>query len=131
MSTPDWRDQLRKNNHRTHGIIALFIFIYFAIGFLIDVMIYSDMALPTGGVLLYPSLEEVLTALITFQVIPYATLTMVGVAIVSLWISYTFYDRLMLLGTSYTEITPETARTLQEKQLYNVVDEMKVAAGLS
>ena len=36
----------------------------------------------------------------------------------------------MLLGTQYHEITPETAQSLQEKQLYNVVEEMKVAAGL-
>ena len=37
---------------------------------------------------------------------------------------------IMLLGTEYYEITPESARNLNEKQLYNVVEEMKVAAGL-
>jgi heat shock protein HtpX len=36
---------------------------------------------------------------------------------------------LRLLGTNYREITPEAA-SLQEKQLYNTVEEMKVAAGL-
>jgi len=55
---------------------------------------------------------------------------MVGLAIISLLITFTLYDRIMLLGTDYKEITPETAQTIQEKQLYNVVEEMKVAAGL-
>jgi heat shock protein HtpX len=40
------------------------------------------------------------------------------------------YDRIMLLGTDSREITPESAKSLKEKQLYNVVEEMKVAAGL-
>jgi heat shock protein HtpX len=37
----------------------------------------------------------------------------------------------MLLGTDYHEITPETAQTLQEKQLYDVAEELKIAAGLN
>jgi heat shock protein HtpX len=40
------------------------------------------------------------------------------------------YDRIMLLGTDSHEVTLETAKNLQEKQLYNVIEEMKVAAGL-
>ena len=36
----------------------------------------------------------------------------------------------MLLGTEYREITLETAQSLAEKQLYNVVEELKIAAGL-
>src|SRR5665648_514145 len=55
---------------------------------------------------------------------------MTAVAIIALWVTYTWYDKIMLLGTTYHEVTPETARTNEEKQLYNVVEEMKVAAGL-
>ena len=36
----------------------------------------------------------------------------------------------MLLGTDYHEITPTTARNLSDKQLYNIVEELKIAAGL-
>lgn len=36
----------------------------------------------------------------------------------------------MLLGTEYREITPESAQNIKEKQLYNAVEEMKIAAGL-
>src|SRR5207249_9969496 len=37
---------------------------------------------------------------------------------------------LMLLGTEYHEITPTSAQNVAEQQLYNVVEEMKIAAGL-
>ena len=56
---------------------------------------------------------------------------MAALAVISLMITYSMYDKFMLLGTDSREITPETAQNLQERQLYNVIEEMKVAAGLS
>ena len=123
-ATPgDWREQLRRNTRRTRCVIAAFIAIYVAVGLLVDVVMIQST---------YPqvSLLQCLQALITFQILPLATLAMGGVAVVSLLITYALYDKLMLMGTDYHEITPQTARNLQEKQLYNVVEEMKVAAGL-
>jgi len=119
----DWREQLRRNRIRTRWVIFLFLFIYVSVGLLIDVFLYSTWysQAPVGAIL---------KALLTFQVIPYATLTMGGIAAIALWVTFIFYDRIMLLGTQYREITAESAASLQEKQLYNVVEEMKVAAGL-
>ena len=57
---------------------------------------------------------------------------MLAIAGITLLITFSMYDKIMLLGTDSREITPETASlNLQEKQLYNVVEEMKVAAGLT
>ena len=122
-STGDWRLQLRHNERRTRGVIALFIAIYVAVGLLADVFILQST---------YPRLPlgQCFYLLVTFTVPPYATLLMGGIAIVSLWITYALYDRLMLMGTEYHEITPEGSYSLQEQQLYHVVEEMKVAAGL-
>jgi heat shock protein HtpX len=119
----DWRTQLKINERKTKRVIALFIIIYLAIGVLVDTVIAHSM---------YPnmSLESVVKALITFRMVPYATLLMLALAVVSLWITYALFDRIMLLGTEYKEITEQTAQSLAEKQLYNVVEEMKVAAGL-
>lgn len=127
-SVGDWRTQLKKNERKTRGVIALFLFIYLAVGLIDDTFILQTFYARTAQVHL--SIEQCLLALITFKVVPYATLLMGGFALISLWITYAFYDRIMLLGTEYREITPETAQSLQEKQLYNVVEEMKVAAGL-
>lgn len=122
-SAGDWRAQLRKNERKTRGVIALFFLVYLAIGLIADVFVLQSLNPRV-------SLETCFLALVSFKVVPYATLIMLAIAAISLMITYAFYDRIMLLGTEYHEVTPETARSLQEKQLYNVVEEMKVAAGL-
>jgi heat shock protein HtpX len=122
-SAGDWREQLKRNERKTRMVIATFIAVYVGVGLIVDVGILHYF---------YPrvSLGQCFYALLTLQVPPYATLIMGGLAVVSLLITYAMYDRIMLLGTDSHEITLETANNLQEKQLYNVVEEMKVAAGL-
>lgn len=124
-SVGNWREQLKKNERKTRYVIWLFFLIYLAVGLVADTFILQQ-SLPQMRL----TLGQCFLALMTFKVIPYATLLMVGIAVISLWITYALYDRIMLLGTEYHEVTPETAQSLQEKQLYNVVEEMKVAAGL-
>ncbi len=119
----NWREQLRRNERKTRGVIALFFLVYTGVGLLVDTFVLESF---------YPqaSLGQCFFALITLKVFPYATLLMIGFAFFSILITYSFYDRIMLLGTDSREITPENAQNLQEKQLYNVVEEMKVASGL-
>lgn len=119
----DWRSALKHNSRRTWLVIITFILIYLFIGLLVDMYIYSGS---------YPqaSLSQLFFALITFTLFPKITLITVIIAVVSLFITFSFHDKLMLLGTEYREITPETTKSTQETQLYNVVEEMKVAAGL-
>lgn len=123
IKTADWRQLLRTNQRRTFFVISLFILLYVALGLFIDVFIYSEK---------YPqiALSLIFYAILTFQLVPYATMLTTAVASISLWVTFTWYDKLMLLGTEYHEVTPETAKTLLEKQLYNTVEEMQVAAGL-
>jgi heat shock protein HtpX len=122
-SAGDWRAQLKQNERKTRRVIALFFLVYLVVGIVADTFALQSF---------YPgiSLEQSFHALITLKVVPYATLLMIAFAAISLLITYSMYDRIMLLGTEYHEITPESAQTLQEKQLYNVVEEMKVASGL-
>jgi heat shock protein HtpX len=119
----DWRKSLRQNNRRTYIVIALFVLIYAGIGLLVDMYMVSAH---------YPaaSLGELFNSLINLQIFPLATCIMLIIALVSLFVSYTLHDRLMLLGTKYHEVTPTTGRNLAEKQLYNIVEELKIAAGL-
>lgn len=123
-SAIDWRRQLRVNQRRTRFVITIFILVYVLLGFLVDIYLTS------GRVPAYVPMSTIMEALLTFQVFPYATVTMAAVAIISIFVTYCFHDRIMLLGTEYHEITPQTARNLLEQQLYNVVEEMKVAASL-
>ena len=122
-SASDWRAQMKLNQRKTFVVIWLFISGYFAVGFIADVFILQAV---------YPhiTLQQSVLSLLRLQVVPYATILMVFFAVISLLTTYSFYDRIMLLGTEYKEITAKTAKTTQEQQLYNVVEEMKVAAGL-
>ncbi|MCX7116889.1 MAG: zinc metalloprotease HtpX [Legionellales bacterium] len=122
-TTGDWRLQLKRNERKTRWVIATFIAVYVGVGLIVDTFVLQSFH-PTA------SLAQCFTALLTFQATPLATLLMAGIAGVSLLVTYAMYDRIMLLGTDSREITPETAKTIQEKQLYHVVEEMKVAAGL-
>lgn len=121
-SATDWRTQIRKNQHRTHWVIFIFFMIYLGLGLLIDTMLYAEHS--------YVPISTIFYALITLKLFPIATLITLAVAAFSLLVSRWFSDRIMLLGTDYKQITPDTATSLVEKQLYNVVEEMKVAAGL-
>lgn len=122
QSSVDWRQNLKDNERKTRVVIAVFFAIYFFIGLLADTAL--------GMQLYHASAGRVFQALITLQIFPYATLIMLAIAAVSLLITYALYDKIMLLGTDSYEVTPQTARALEEKQLYHVVEEMKVAAGL-
>lgn len=123
VSAADWRQQLQLNERKTHMVIAVFILIYLALGLLVDVFILQ-------GNYPYASLTQCLHALLTLQAFPFATLILGGIALISLAVTFALYDRIMLLGTEYHEIKPDSYKNIQERQLYNVVEEMKVAAGL-
>lgn len=119
----DWRGQLKRNERRTLYVISLFLLIYISVGFIIDLVLLQSA---------YPGfpLSQYAYVLLIFKKIPYATLIMAAIGGISLFVTYAFYDKIMLLGTEYHEVTPENAGSLQEKQLYHVVEEMKVASGL-
>lgn len=123
MSSANWRKTLRENTTRTYMVIALFFLIYGGLGLLIDMYLAAS---------IYPkaTLSQLAESLITLQIFPFVTFIMLALAGISLWVSYLFYDKLMLLGTEYHEITPKTAQNVAEQQLYNVVEEMRIAAGL-
>lgn len=122
-ATGDWRQSLRRNQRRTWAVIGGFIAIYVGLGFLVDLFINAEK---------YPQapLSLITEALLTLRLFPIATVVTTLVALISLWVTYTFSDKLMLLGTEYHEVTSSNAQTLLEKQLYNTIEEMKVAAGL-
>jgi heat shock protein HtpX len=118
---PDWRKQLRANSLRTSWVILLFFSIYLGLGLLIDT--YLNLSPQT------PTVSDTLWALLSFQITPVVTLVMLGVAGVSLWVTFHFSDQLMLLGTEY-QLVPADSSDPTEKQLYHVVEELTLAAGM-
>jgi heat shock protein HtpX len=123
VKSADWRKQLRINNSRTRIVIAIFLLLYIGLGVLIDIAL----ALNT-----YPNapISSLIAATFQGKIFPIATVVMTGIAIISIWVSFSMHDKIMLLGTESHEITPETAKGVEESQLYNIIEELKIAAGL-
>ena len=107
ITAGDWRKQIRMNNSRTHRVIFLFILIYLALGLLVDVYFH----LPNNPYYTVnsTSISMLVKQLITFQIFPIFTIIMGGVAAISLFVTYTFYDKIMLMGTQYQEVTEQNA----------------------
>ncbi len=76
-----------------------------ALGFLIDLFINSQKYANAP-------LSAISEALLTLRLMPYATIITTIVAVISLWVTYAFADKLMLLGTEYHEVTASNARSL-------------------
>ncbi len=121
-SSADWRATLRKNKRKTLQVIFVYIVIYLALGFLLD--IYVNGGFVTG------QFSRVFNALIDLQLFPTITILTCVVALISLWVTFALRDRLMLLGTEYHEVTATSAKSTEETQLYNIIEELKLSAGM-
>ncbi len=124
-TSTNYREVLKKNSRKTMFVMGLFILIYLIVGIIIDLVIQSSVY---HGMY---SLGELFIGLVTFAIIPYATIIFVAVALISIAITLMFHNQIMLVGTEYKEITSDNAASLLEKQIYNTVEEMKIAAGMN
>ncbi len=129
----DWRQIIAQNRRRTRAVMLTFILMYLVLGFIIDIFYqlpFYRSSMGTENALNHWVWWDLAKALLTGKIFPYATFTAGIAAVLAIWIILSFHNRIMLLGTEYREITPETAKNLAEKQYYNVIEEMKVASGL-
>jgi heat shock protein HtpX len=121
-TTVDWRQSIRSNSRRTFFVISLFILIYLSLGVLVDMFLQTQ-AYP------YANLSQLFQLVVTLKVFPIASIIMVAVAAISIMVTFSTGNKLMLLGTEYQEVTSSSTDPMQ-KQLWNVIEEMKIAAGL-
>lgn len=119
----DFREVLRANNNRTRLVIGSYIFIMFLVGLLADVAVRP---------LYNAGLIENMLGYITFQAVPYVTLTIVAITIIGIFIISKFGHKLMLSGSEYKHLSPEDtgSLSLEEKQVLNMVEEMALSANL-
>jgi len=128
----DWRQVLQKNQRKTTWVMVIFVIIYLLLGFILDIFAHGGFSPAhfVNGVFVPNQFSVICANLLTFKIVPVITIVMAVVAIISLLITYTIYDRIMLLGTEYHQVKQDNTKTLEEKQLYIVVDELRIAAGM-
>ncbi len=127
----DWREVIRKNTQKTYLVIATFLIVFFLLGIFVDTFYrYNELASVyqhTYGITL--TISQVFWALMTFKLIPYATIGISLVAVIWVFITFSMYDKIMLSGSEYQEINSDDQDPMARK-VYNVVEEMKIAAGM-
>lgn len=131
FGSANWREVVAKNTRKTYFVIATFLVVFFLLGIFVDTFWrYSELAntyYHTYGAQL--PISKVFIALATFQIPPVATMIIFAIAVIWVLITFSSYDKIMLSGTEYQEISPDNQDPLARK-IYNVVEEMKVAAGM-
>ena len=104
--TANWRQVVKSNQRRTLFVLLSFLGIYSILGLLFDLYLYQDTEL-------HP------TFLIGFFVL----------ALIVLGLGMLFGNRASLAGTNARQLSSEE-KDPKLKQLYNIVEEMKIAASL-
>lgn len=131
FGSANWREVVAKNTRKTYFVIATFLVVFFLLGIFVDTFWrYNELAnsyYQTYGTQL--PISKVFISLATFQIPPVATMIIFAIAIIWVLITFSMYDKIMLSGTEYQEITSDNQDPLARK-IYNVVEEMKVAAGM-
>lgn len=123
MQVGDFRETIRKNNRRTTFVVGMFIALYILLGLLIDVALYLQTEV---------SISNILVSIANGSLAPKATIITVIVACISIAVTFKMSDKLMLMGTNSKEITSlNAALDDEEKQLYNIVEELKISAGMN
>ncbi|EOV8087837.1 zinc metalloprotease HtpX [Providencia huaxiensis] len=117
----DFRNVIRKNNIRTRLVVASYIFLMLIIGLLADVATHPNEQL---------DLVDNAMMFVTFHELPIATLIVLGLTFLGLIYIHFRGHKMMLAGMNASEITQESASSPQEKQLFNIIEELSLSASL-
>lgn len=114
----DWRAQIRSNQNRTYCIIASFLVLYGLLGALVALFMNPSVSVHRWG--------DVLAQRRSLEIILIFTVVGIIITIVSVF----FGGRLSLSGSSSQQVSSNDSEP-KLKQLYNIVEEMKIASGLN
>lgn len=126
----DWRQNIRDNKKRTLWVLITFVMLYVLIGLLLDWFFWAERTLddPKHTLSAGTGLHALLS-LVTFERIPYFTLGMAAFALLAIAWTRLRSQRMLLIGTQHREITANSTQA-KDTQLFNLLTEMQLAAGL-
>ncbi|KLN47358.1 peptidase M48 [Providencia rettgeri] len=117
----DFRNVIRKNNIRTRFVVMSYIFFMLIIGLLADIATHPNEQLD-----LFDNAIE----FVTLKEMPIATFIVLGLTFLGLVYIHFRGHKMMLAGMNAKEINPENANSPQEKQLFNIIEELSLSASL-
>ncbi|MDB9565096.1 zinc metalloprotease HtpX [Providencia rettgeri] len=117
----DFRNVIRKNNIRTRLVVMSYIFLMLIIGLLADIATHPNEQL---------DLVDNAMMFVTLHELPIATFIVLGLTFLGLIYIHFRGHKMMLAGVNAREITQENANIPQEKQLFNIIEELSLSASL-
>lgn len=117
MAFVSYSDVIKANRRKTKIVIFIYLCIYLFLGSLVDVVLLDQ-----------GSLMESLSRLVSMEVFPIATAGMVGMGLLTVFIAIKFFKRIQLAGEEYLEVDENN---LEYRQLYNIMEELKLAASMN
>lgn len=117
----DFREAIRKNNFKTKLVIGTYIVIMIIVGILADIVISPNPQL---------NFSQNFFNFITFKQVPSIMLVIFVITILGIFLITKFGHKMMLSGTGYTLLDPDKKLSIQDKQIYNIVEEMSLSANL-
>ena len=126
----NWRNIVKQNTLKSYMVIVAFLIIFFILGFLIDLIWYYGQY---SGIMTYAgyilSFSDIAYFLATLTLKPWATIISLLIAFIWIMATFSYYDKIMLAGTQYHQISPNDLDPLCQR-IYNVTEEMKIAANM-
>lgn len=117
----DFRNVIRKNNIRTRLVVMSYIFLMLIIGLLADIATHPNEQL---------DLVDNAMMFVTLHELPIATFIVLGLTFLGLIYIHFRGHKMMLAGMNAREIIQENANIPQEKQLFNIIEELSLSASL-
>ncbi|MEX6398011.1 zinc metalloprotease HtpX [Providencia hangzhouensis] len=117
----DFRNVIRKNNIRTRLVVMSYIFLMLIIGLLADIATHPNEQL---------DLVDNAMMFVTLHELPIANFIVLGLTFLGLIYIHFRGHKMMLAGMNAREITQENANIPQEKQLFNIIEELSLSASL-
>lgn len=117
----DFRNVIRKNNIRTRLVVMSYIVLMLIIGLLADIATHPNEQL---------DLVDNAMMFVTLHELPIATFIVLGLTFLGLIYIHFRGHKMMLAGMNAREITQENANIPQEKQLFNIIEELSLSASL-
>lgn len=126
----NYRDIKNKNYRATGYVLALFIFIFFSIGFLGEIAInFSNIPVNRAESLIDAGVY-IFNEIINFKIIPYFIIGSIGVAFLIIFVMIKFGNKIMLAGSDYENLKEKEILNEKEQMLLNIIEELSLTARL-
>ena len=125
----NYRKAQAANHKKTNIVMAIYIAIFFTIGLIGEtVSVYSKM--PYNEANLLTAMTNTFELIFTGQHVPLFIIITTSIALIIIFATIKWGNRIMLSGAKYTLLEEKETLTHEEQQLVNIVDELVISSRL-